>query len=67
MTKKAKEIEVVVVSFEEYHNPEVHYPSKWFIRNSEGDYEFVKVQKREKAQEYFDLKYGAGKFSIRSA
>lgn len=61
----AKQIESVIVSYEDYVDLEFVPPSKWYIRNATGDYEFVKVQKREKAQQFFDEKYGVGKFSVR--
>ena len=61
-----KELESVIVSYDEYTDMDFICPSKWFIRNSLGDFEFIKVQKREKAQEYFDAKYGVGKFIVRA-
>lgn len=62
----AKQIESVSVSYEDFVDLEFMPPSKWYIRNVIGDYEFVKVQKREKAQQFFDEKYGVGKFTVRS-
>lgn len=62
----AKQIESVIISYEEFVDLEFTPPSKWYIRNAIGDYEFIKVQKREKAQQFFDEKYGVGKFIVRS-
>ena len=62
----AKQIESVIVNYENFIDLEFTPPSKWYIRNAIGDYEFVKVQKREKAQQFFDEKYGVGKFVVRS-
>lgn len=64
MTKKV--LESVSVTYEEFTSLDFHCPSKWFIKNAFGLYEFVKVQKREKAQEWFDEKYGKGMYSVRS-
>lgn len=61
-----KELESIIVSYDQYTDMDFICPSKWFIRNSLGDFEFIKVQKREKAQEYFDDKYGVGKFIVRA-
>ncbi len=63
---KVKQIETFSVSYLEFSELEFNPPSKWYIKNALGVYEFVKVQKREKAQEYFDNKYGKGMYSIRS-
>lgn len=62
----AKQVESVIVSYEDFSDLEFTPPSKWYIRNATGDYEFIKVQKREKAQQFFDEKYGVGKFVVRS-
>lgn len=62
----AKQLESVIVNYENFIDLEFTPPSKWYIRNAIGDYEFVKVQKREKAQQFFDEKYGVGKFVVRS-
>jgi hypothetical protein len=65
MTKKAKEIEVVVVSFEEYAQDNFNFPSRYCIKHWSGDFHFYKTQKRELAQAAVDAEYGANKYSIR--
>jgi hypothetical protein len=65
MTKKAKEIEVVVVSFEEYAQDDFNFPSKFMIKHWSGNYHFYKTSKRELAQAAVDAEYGANKYSIR--
>ena len=61
-----KQVESIVVSYEDFVDLEFNPPSKWYVRNGSGDYEFVKLQRREKAQQFFDEKYGVGKFVVRS-
>jgi hypothetical protein len=62
---KAKQIETVVVSFEDYQNPDFRYPSRYCIRNGNGDMVFYKTQKRELAQQQVDAEYGVGMYRVR--
>jgi len=62
---KVKQIETVVVSFEDYQNPDFRYPSRYCIRNGNGDMVFYKTQKRELAQQQVDAEYGANMFRVR--
>lgn len=64
MTKKV--LESVSVSYSEFCELEFIPPAKWYIKNALGMYEFIKVQKREVAQQWFDDKYGKGQYSVRS-
>lgn len=64
MSKK-KEVEVVVVSYEEYTQDDFNFPSKYCIKHWSGNYHFYKTSKRALAQEAVDAEYGANKYSIR--
>ncbi len=64
MSKK-KAIEVVVVSYEEYIDPDFHYPSKYCIRSWDGTFIFYKTSKRALAQEAVDAEYGVNMYSVR--
>lgn len=64
MAKKI--IESIIVNYEDFVDMDFNPPSKYYIRNPNGDYEFLKGNKREVVQEFFDDKYGVGKFSVRS-
>ena len=64
MTKKV--LDSVSVSYSEFSELEFIPPAKWYIKNALGLYEFIKVQKREVAQQWFDEKYGKGMYSVRA-
>lgn len=64
MAKKI--IESIIVSYEDFVDMDFNPPAKYYIRNANGDYEFLKGNKREVVQAFFDDKYGVGKFSVRS-
>jgi hypothetical protein len=51
MSKK-KQIEVVVVSYSEYQDPEFVFPSKFMFRNELGQYVFIKTSKRAIAEQF---------------
>jgi hypothetical protein len=63
--KPVKQLETVVVSFEDYSDVDFHFPSRYCIRNGNGDMVFYKTQKRELAQQQVDAEYGVGMFKIR--
>lgn len=65
MTAKKKELQTVLVSYEEWCDPEFNPPSRLFIRVATGDYLFLKTNKRSVAQEYVNENYG-GIYVIRS-
>lgn len=61
-----KVLESVSVNYSEFCELEFIPPAKFYIKNALGMYEFIKVQKREVAQQWFDEKYGKGMYSVRS-
>ena len=63
MSKK-KQIEVVVVSYSEYQDPEFVFPSKFMFRNELGQYVFIKTSKRAIAEQFVAETTG-GLFKVR--
>ena len=64
MTKKAKQIETVLVTLQEYHSVDFVFPSKYAFRNASGDMVFIKTSKRSVAEQYVKDNYD-GLYSIR--
>lgn len=65
MTAKKKEMQTVLVSYEQWCDPEFNPPSRYFIRVCSGDFLFFKSNKRSAIQEYINEEYG-GLYVIRS-
>lgn len=61
---KVKQIEVVVVQYADYIDPDFQFPSKFVFRNAMGEYIFVKTSKRAIAEKYIQDNYG-GAYSVR--
>ena len=59
-----KEVSVVVASFDEVNDPEFVFPSKYSFRAGNGDFIFVKTNKKAIAEQYVQEHY-EGKYSIR--
>ena len=57
MTVKKKEVQTVLVSYEDYVDVDFNPPSKYFIRLATGDYLYMKTNKRSVAQEYVNENY----------
>lgn len=57
MTAKKKQLETVLVSYEDFIMPEFNPPSKYFVRLAFGDYLFMKTNKRSVAQEFVNENY----------
>lgn len=60
-----KQIEMITMTYEEFHSVDVHYPSKLMFRDAMGNYVFLKCAKRDAAQARVDEEYGTGKFTVR--
>jgi|JI71714B2RNA_FD_contig_31_4889321_length_1981_multi_3_in_0_out_0_4 hypothetical protein len=56
--KNNKVIETVVVTFDEFNDPEFWPPSKYCFRNYDGDYVFIITQKRAVAQDTLKQLHG---------
>lgn len=64
---KEKEIETIVVSFEQYSDLEMFKPpSKYFIVNCMGDRVYYKTKDRAVAQKACDEEYGKGKYKLKT-
>lgn len=59
-----EEMEVLEYDFHEFTSHEFVPPSRFFIKNAMGNYVFPKTISRKKAQEYVDLTYGKGKYTV---
>lgn len=57
MTSKKKQLETVLVSYEDWCHPEFSPPSAYFIRIATGDFLFMKTNKRSIAQEFVNDNY----------
>lgn len=67
MTKNKKPIETIIVSYEDFNDPDFHYPSNYYIVNCFGEYVFYKTRSRQKAREAVDSSFGVNKYQVRSA
>lgn len=67
MTKNKKPIETIIVSYEDFNDPDFHYPSNYYIVNCFGEYVFYKTRSRQKAQSQVNLDFQVGKYQVRSA
>ena len=59
-----KEIQMVVVEFEEFSDYDFVAPSGLYIRNAIGQYVYVKTKDKVAAQKQIDSVYGAGKYPL---
>jgi hypothetical protein len=65
--KNKTPIETIIVSYEDFNDPDFHYPSNYYIVNCFGEYVFYKTRSRHKAQQSVNSFYGASKYQVRSA
>jgi hypothetical protein len=63
---KKKIVETVVVSFQDYSEPDFHQPSNFHYVNALGDKVYIKVSNRKEAEEHIVSEYGYLKYSINS-
>lgn len=62
-----KEIKITVVEFALAHEEGFRKPSKYFIRNSCGDFVYIHSKSRKEAQEWVNDNYCKGKYTVSAA
>lgn len=65
--KKEKEIEVVIVSYDDYTSYDFVEPGSYFSMSASQEYYFYKTSKRELAQQKCDSLFGVGKYSVKTS
>ncbi|QGH72576.1 MAG: hypothetical protein [Myoviridae sp. ctThM1] len=63
----SKEIEVVIVSYEEYTSYEFVDPGTYFSVSAMQEYYFYKTSSREKAQAKCDELFGPGRYVVKTS
>lgn len=63
----SKEVETVVVSYQEFTDYEFVPPASYFIMDSLQNYVFYKTSDRAKAQNACDAYYGKGKYTVKAS
>ena len=58
--------DLITYTFSEATDLDFKPPTLWYVRNSLGDFVFIKTRDRRKAQEIINSVYGAGKFRVAS-
>ncbi len=53
-----------IVTHNEVSDLDFIAPSRWYIVNACGEYVFIQVRERDKAQAYVDEQYGVGKYKV---
>ena len=62
-----KDIEVVVVSYQQYTDYEFIEPGSYFMMDSMQNYNFFKTSDRAKAQAKCDEMFGVGKYTVKTS
>lgn len=55
---------ITKVTFEEFSDIEFMPPSTFYIKDAMGDYIYIHLRSRAKAQEWIDETYGKGKYRV---
>lgn len=63
----SKDIEVVVVSYQQYTDYEFIEPGTFFVMDSLQNYHFFKTSSREKAQQACDAMFGKGFYTVKTS
>lgn len=63
----SKEIEYIVVSYEQYTDYEFIEPGSFFVMSATQDYYFFKTSDRSKAQAKCDELFGKGKYTVKTS
>ena len=63
----SKEVETVVVSYQEFTDYEFIPPASYFIMDSLQNYVFYKTSDRAKAQNACDEQYGKGRYTVKAS
>lgn len=63
---KEKEIEVVIVSYQQYTDYEFIEPGSYFVMSASQDYYFFKTSDRAKAQQKCNELFGENKYLVKS-
>ena len=63
----SKEVETVVVSYQEFTDYEFIPPASYFIMDSLQNYVFYKTSDRAKAQNACDEYYGKGRYTVKAS
>jgi hypothetical protein len=62
-----KEIEYIIVSYEQYTDYEFIEPGSFFVMSATQDYYFFKTSDRAKAQAKCDELFGKGKYTVKTS
>lgn len=62
-----KEIEYIIVSYEQYTDYEFIEPGSFFVMSATQDYYFFKTSDRVKAQAKCDELFGKGKYTVKTS
>lgn len=65
--KKAKDIEVVIVSFTDYTSYDFVEPGSFFSMSAMQDYYFYKTSDRKLAQDKCDSLFGVGRYVVKTS
>lgn len=63
----SKEIEYIVVSYEQYTDYDFIEPGSFFVMSATQDYYFFKTSDRTKAQAKCDELFGKGKYTVKTS